>query len=512
MNKHLKNIILAITVLLAINFLQADISVPSIFGSQMVFQRDQENPVWGWADPGESVRIRINNQTIRTKADKQGNWKVNLKALPVGGPYTLEIAGKNKLVFEDVLCGEVWLCSGQSNMQWSISQVMDGDLEILSANNPNIRLITVPQVGTQEPQRDFEGTWEKCTPESVKSFSAVGYMFGRQLHQTLGIPVGLIDNAWGGSACEAWIRKDLLQKDPMYAGLMEKWTQTAASYDHEAAVAKYEEKLEKWTQGGKKGARPRPPRNPLVGQHRPANLYNGVLKPITGYGIKGAIWYQGESNSSRAYQYRELFPLMIQSWRNEWDQGDFPFYFVQLADFRPEQDQPGESTWAELREAQTLTLSKLSNTGQAVIIDLGEGRDIHPRKKQRVATRLARWALAKDYGYDVMYQGPTYSSHSVEGNKIVVKFDMMGGQLYTFDKDEVVGFAIAGDDRNFVWAKAKIVGKDTVEVWSDEIVNPVSVRYAWADNPVCNLTNKKDLPVTPFRTDDWPGLTVDADR
>jgi sialate O-acetylesterase len=246
----------------------------------------------------------------------------------------------------------------------------------------------------------------------------------------------------------------------------------------------------------------------MKGQHRPANLYHGVLNPIIGYGIRGAIWYQGESNAGRAYQYRHLFPLMISTWRDAWKQGDFSFYWVQLADFRNEVDAPAESGWAELREAQTMTMS-LPNTGQAVIIDLGEGRDIHPRNKQRVAKRLARWALAKDYGIDVPYRSPEYQSMEKQGSKIVLTFDHVGNNgLYTFDVNEPVGFDIAGEDKKFVTAQARLIPPNKIEVWSDEVSEPVAVRYAWADNPVCNVQSRDGLPLTPFRTDDWPGVTA----
>jgi len=488
----------------------ADVSTPAIFGDHMVLQRNQANPVWGWADPGEKVSVSIAGQSHSTKADRSGNWRVTLEPLPAGGPHTLVIKGNNTLSYADTLVGEVWICSGQSNMQWSVSQSYDGELVALTATDPDIRLISVPQVGTQEPQKDFDGQWERAAPEVVQNFSAVGYRFGLQLRQALGVPIGLIDNAWGGSAAEAWVRRDLLQKDKRYAPLLEQWREIESTYDHEAETEKYEQRLAQWNANGKKGQRPRAPRNPLTRNHRPANIYNGVLKPTIGYGIKGAIWYQGESNASRAYQYRRLFPLMIQHWRDEWDQGDFPFYWVQLADFRDQVDQPVDSDWAELREAQTMTLSQLKNVGQAVIIDVGEGRDIHPRDKHTVANRLARWALAKDYGYDIPYQSPTYRSMKVSGSKIVLEFDHVGNGLYTFDTREPVGFAIAGKDRKWEWAQANLVDENTVEVWSDNIGKPVAVRYAWSDNPVCNLFSREGLPATPFRTDDWPGITADT--
>lgn len=477
---------------------RADVTMPSIFGSHMVLQRDQEDKVWGWAEPGEEIKVEIAVQAKTTKADDEGNWSVQLDPMPAGGPHTLTVKGKNTLSFEDVLVGEVWLCSGQSNMEWPVGRSDDPDLEILTANFPQIRLISVPRVGTQEPQKDFEGKWELCSPETVKDFSAVGFFFGRRLHQALDVPIGLIDDAWGGSAAEAWVRRDILEQDPKYQDLLASWKEREA---------RYEEVKDEDSQESKSLA------NQMRGNARPGNIYNGVLKPTIGYGIRGAIWYQGESNADRAYQYRDLFPLMIQSWREEWGIGDFPFYWVQLADFLAEQPLPTESAWAELREAQTMTLDRLPNTGQAVIIDLGEGRDIHPRNKQGVANRLVRWALAKDYGIEVPHQSPTYKSLETRGNIVTVTFDHVGeGGLYAFDTPEVLGFTLAGEDEFFHPAQAKIVAPNQVEVWSDEVAKPVAVRYGWADNPVVNLYDRNGLPVTPFRTDDWPGLTAGATR
>ncbi len=487
---------------------RAELKLSPVFGDSMVVQRDKPIHVWGWTTPNRDVQVEMAGHTATAKSDEAGRFDVNLDPLPAGGPHQMVIQADESKTFRDVLVGEVWVCSGQSNMAWTVSNANDPDLESLTAKYPNIRLISVPQTGSQEPLNDFDGKWEACTPESVKNFSAVGYFFGRQLHQTLDIPIGLIDNAWGGSAAEAWVQRDVLQESGQYDELLKKWDALAETYDHEAALANWKERVAKWTET-KQGARPAAPRNVLAGQHRPGNLYNGVLHPVLGYTIRGVIWYQGESNAGRAYQYRHLFPLMIQHWRDQWGQGDFPFYWVQLADFRGEVDSPAESDWAELREAQTMTMSKLPNTGEAVITDLGEATDIHPRNKQDVAKRLARWALANDYGIDITYRSPTFQSMEIQGSKAIVKFDHIGKGLDTFDVKEPIGFAIAGEDKVFVNADAKIVGKDTIEVWSDSVQNPVAVRYAWADNPICNVQSADGLPMTPFRTDDWPGVTVD---
>ena len=501
--------------------LWGDLRTPAVIGSNMVLQQNHRNPIWGWGNPGETVRVSLGKQMHQTKADDQGYWKVTLNPMKASSsPATMNIKGSSELKYENILVGEVWLCSGQSNMGWALGNSDDSDLEIMTANYPNLRLISVPQVGTQEPQIYFNGQWEATTPDVAKNFSAVGYLFGRRLHLALGVPVGLIDNAWGGSACEAWIPRDRLNKLAVAKPYMDQWRETEKNFDYDKLLVSYEEKLKKWqekAQAARKagkpqpGDRPRAPRNQLTGQHRPANLYNGVLTPIISYGIKGAIWYQGESNGRRGHAYREVFPLMIQSWRDAWKQGDFSFYWVQLADFMNEvSEPPTEQTWPELREAQTFTLDKLKNVGEAVIIDVGEGRDIHPRNKQMVANRLVRNALAKDYGMDLPHQSPRYQSMETQGNKIILSFQHVGQGLYCFDVRDPVGFAICGEDQNFVWAQARLIGKDKVEVWADGIEKPVAARYAWADNPVCNLYRKDGsvtLPVTPFRTDDFPAIT-----
>lgn len=500
--------------------LRAEVQLPAIFTSHMVLQRDQANPVWGKAAPGEDVTVSIAGQEHKAKAGEDGRWTVKLDALKVNAePQQLTIKGSSgsQIVLDDVLVGEVWICSGQSNMQWSVDQGTNPDLEKLTAKYPQIRLISVPQVGTQEPQFTFNGKWEACTPENVGQFSAVGYAFGRQLHNTLNVPIGLIDDAWGGSACEAWINRDTLAKDGRFSELLARWEAIEKNYDPAKADAAHKVAMEKWqaavAQAKKDGKQPpRGPSHPggqLTGNARPGNIYNGVLLPTIGYGIRGVVWYQGESNASRAYQYRDLFPLMVKSWRDEWKQGDFSFYWVQLADFLAEQPQPGDSAWAELREAQTMSLS-LPKSGQAVIIDIGEGKDIHPKNKLEVGLRLARWALAKDYGIKVPFQSPTYKGMEVKGSKVNVTFDHVGAGLNTFDVAEVRGFAVAGEDKKWHWATGKIISSDTVEVFSPEVRQPVAVRYAWADNPVCNLYSKEGLPATPLRSDDWPGVTINA--
>lgn len=513
--------------------LQAELRLPAIIGDNMVLQQKQANPIWGWDTPGAEVTVTFAGQTKTAKAGADGRWSVKLDAVPASAkPATLSVKGSTSRELKNVLVGEVWICSGQSNMGFSVNRTVTADLDMAQARYPQIRLISVPQVGTQEIKDDFEGSWTECTPDTVGGFSAVGYHYGRVLHDMLGVPVGLIDNAWGGSACEAWVHRDLLEKDARFKDIIERWQKTEATFTQAAfdkQVADHKDKVAAWAAARKAALAagklapagpPRAPQNPMTGQHRPGNLYAGVLHPTIGYGIKGVIWYQGESNASRAKEYRELFPFMIQHWRSEWKQGDFPFYWVQLADFKAYQTEPVESDWAELREAQTLTLGKLPNTGQCVITDLGEANDIHPRNKRDVAERLARWALVKDYGFKLPYSSPTLKSAKFESGKALLTFDHAETGLRVVDMDEVKGFAICGKDRKWVWAQAVILPdyknsprtprSNQISVSSPAVPEPVAVRFAWADNPVANVYSAEGLPVTPFRTDDFPMITDPA--
>jgi sialate O-acetylesterase len=471
---------------------QAELKLPAIIGDNMILQQKQVNPIWGWDTPGTDVTVTFAGQTKTAKAGADGKWTVKLDAVPANAkPAILGIKGSSAKELKNVLVGEVWICSGQSNMQWSVQSSWDADLEIATAKFPNIRLISVPQVGTQEPQQDFRGAW-------------------------LDVPVGLINNAWGGSAAEAWVRRDVLEKDPRFKSLMESTKSNEANLQTPEAKTKYEAALATWklqADEAKKAGKPfttRAPQGPegwLRGNARPGNIYNGVLLPTIGYGIKGSIWYQGESNAGRAYEYASLFPLMISHWREEWKQGDFPFYWVQLADYQAEKPEPGDSAWAELRESQTKTQSAIKNGGQAVIIDLGEANDIHPKNKRDVAERLARLALVNDYGFKLPSRSPEFKSIAITGNKALVTLDTFGGSLRTVDVNEVKGLAICGEDKKWVWATGKIVGNDKLEVSAASVAKPIAVRYAWSDNPVANLFSKDGLPVTPFRSDDFEMIT-----
>lgn len=494
--------------LIGASVLRAELKLPSIIGDHMVLQQKQSNPIWGWDTPGTHVTVSFAGETYSATADRGGKWTVKLGAVPANAtPQVLTIAGTTKREIQDVLVGEVWMCSGQSNMGFTLGGTYTGDLEAAASNLPNLRLITVPRVGTQELKTDFKGEWRASTPQTAKSFSAVGFLYGRYLHEILGVPVGLINNAWGGSAAEAWVRRETLEQDPRFQALMERTVKRETQLQSEKGRADFAAATAKWkVASGKAKAEkktvPPAPRDWLIDNARPGNIFAGVVHPTLGYGIKGVIWYQGESNAGTAYEHATLFPFLIEQWRKEWGQGDFPFYWVQLADFMAERPTPGDSNWAELRETQTKTL-RLPNTGQAVIIDLGEARDIHPRNKYDVASRLVRWALVKDYGLKLPYRSPELKSAAFNGQTATLTIDCFGSSLRAFDVTEVKGFAICGADKVWQWATAKIVGQDRVEVTSDKVPHPIAVRYAWADNPVCNLYSADGLPVTPFRTDDF---------
>jgi sialate O-acetylesterase len=492
----------------------ADVKLPSVIAGNMVLQQKMKVPIWGWADPGEKVQVQAGWQWFgtSTKADKDGKWMVKIKTPKAGGPHKIVIKGNNTIELENVLIGEVWVCSGQSNMQWAVKNSSDADKEIASADYPNIRLFKVQLKTSQTIQSDCKGDWKICSPEAVPLFSAVAYFYGRELHQQLNVPIGLIQTAWGGTPAESWTAREYFAGDSELEPIVERFNEAVKNYPQ--AYKQYQLKLGKWKKAVAKAKSegkklPRRPRLPFGEDHQnaPSGIYNAMVAPLIPYGIQGAIWYQGESNASRAYQYRKLFPAMIKSWRDNWDQGDFPFLFVQLANFRPFKPQPAEDAWAELREAQLMTLS-LPNTGMAVTIDIGNPNDIHPKNKQDVGKRLALWAMAKTYNKDIVYSSPVYKSQKIEGNKVVLNFDHIGSGLISKGSDKLEGFAIAGADRKFIWADAKIVG-DTVVVTSSEVEKPVAVRYAWQGSPKCNLYNKEGLPASPFRTDDWPGATLD---
>jgi sialate O-acetylesterase len=454
--------------LLFVNPAMAIVKLPAVVSDNMMIQRDMPVKIWGWSDLGETVSINFNGQLGKAKAGKNGIWNIQLKAMTYGGPYEMSIQGKaNHIILRNILIGDIWVCGGQSNMEMTMLEINQAKEEIIQANYPKIRLLHINRAMSNIPQINANASgWLECNPQTIPGFSAAGYFFGRELHNQLNIPIGLISSSWGGTVVETWTSiSDMI---------------TQPGYENQISILN-SQKFE----------------YPSL----PSLLYNAMIHPLTFFPIKGAIWYQGESNSSEAYKYRTLFPNMIANWRKAWNQPDFPFYFVQLANFMEPSDQPEESDWAELREAQHLTL-QYPHTGEAVTIDIGDAKDIHPKNKQDVGYRLALNALAKTYGKNIEYSGPEYQSMKIADNRIILTFSHIADGLMTKNKyGYLQGFSIAGENQEFVWAKAYIEG-NTVVVYNCQVKNPVAVRYAWANNPDdANLYNSQGLPASPFRTD-----------
>jgi sialate O-acetylesterase len=507
---------LASTLLIALPTLAlADVKPHVLFTDGAVLQRGVPVPVWGTAEDGEAVTVKFQDQAVTTTA-KDGKWMVKLAELKAGGPFTLTIEGKNKVEVADVLVGDVWICSGQSNMEWTLAKAAEVEAAKATADDSMLRLYTVPKAVSDEPldtidRKESAGqrAWLSSDAENAAKFSAVGYFFGRDLRKALGVPIGLIHSSWGGTNAESWTSKKTLAADPALKGMLEDYEKALARYPealekYKAAQVEYREKVRQ-AKTEKKPA-PAAPRAP-VGPTTPhvAGLYNAMLAPLQPYAIKGAIWYQGEANAGRAFQYRTLLPAMIQDWRNAWNQGDFPFLIVQLAPYQKIVNQPNESAWAELREAQLMTTHALPKVGMAVITDIGEEKDVHPKKKEPVGGRLALAARVIAYGEAIVGSGPEYASMEVKGDRAVLHFKNVGQGLEAKD-GPLKGFAIAGEDHKFVNAEAEIEG-DTVVVHAENVSKPVAVRYGWANYPVVNLWNKDGLPATPFRTDDFLGVT-----
>jgi sialate O-acetylesterase len=643
---------------------RAAVRLPAIIGDNMVLQQQTKVRIWGNANPGERVVVTLQEKASNTVADKQGHWETWLGPLKAGGsPFDFTVKGDNILVVKNVLVGEVWLCSGQSNMEWPLANTVNATETLALARDPEIRLFTVEKHTSATPLADVVGHWVVTTPEEAARFSAVGYFFGCELHQRLNVPVGLIHSSWGGTPAEAWTSHEGMLSSPELKPILDRYESSLnalpqAKEAYARALAQWEEKNlyidtgnkgealgyadpatattdwskmdlpqqfetagllidgavwfrrvlelpESWagkelvlnlppiddhdvtyfngtkvgsigretpnsymvprkyvvpgslvrpgknviavrvfdsageggfSRGGAMSLGPAgsaesevislrgvwdykvelalEPKHPDWGtrpeavgvgnQNNPSVLYNAMIAPLVPFAIRGVIWYQGESNAGRAYQYRTLFPIMIRDWRKAWG-NVFPFYFVQLANWHANKAEPDESDWAELREAQMMTLRE-PQTGMAVIIDVGDAVDLHPRNKLDVGRRLAQWALAETYGQKVIPSGPLFDRFTVEGDKVRIHFKY-GAGLKTSDGGPVKGFAIASEDRHFVWADAHIDG-DTVVVSNPKISKPVAVRYGWADNPMANLYNKAGLPASPFRTDDWPGVTA----
>lgn len=458
----------ALLCILPLSVARADVKLAALFSDHVVLQRDKELPIWGWAEPGEAVTVSLAGQTAQAKADQDGKWIVRLKPLTAGGPHELKVKGANEVTVNGVLVGEVWLCSGQSNMAMTVSRSNNAKEEIAGTDLPQVRMFKESSKGANEPQADAHGTWQPADPKTVGGFSATAFFFGRQLHRELKVPIGLINSSVGGTPIEAWTSLPAQQK-----------------LSERPEVSSYM----------KDQGHDFPPQGA-------ASLYNGKIAPLVPFALRGAIWYQGERNRREIpYAYRWQLPAMITDWRAQFGQGDFPFAWVQLPDFQKAQTEPSQTSgWVLVREGMLEAL-KTPNTGMAVTIGLGMANNIHPTNKQDVGKRLALWALANTYGQKIEYNGPVYKSMQAADGRIVLEFDHAEG-LKAADGTAPVGFAIAGADKKFVWAEAKIVG-NTVEVSSPQVPQPVAVRYAWADNPKWSLVNSADLPASPFRTDTW---------
>lgn len=479
----------------------ANIKLPAIISDNMVLQQNTSVQLWGWADAGEKVTVTPGwtKKPVTVTTGSDGKWVLAIKTSKAGGPYTIRFAASNTINVNNVLLGEVWLASGQSNMEFFMRKtgggytgVINYEEEIKAADYPQIRQIDIPNKVSDEPQTDFTGAWKICSPQTADTFSAVAYYYAREIYKATGFPVGIINATWGGTPAESWTRKEILEADPDLNVILDRYKKQCEEYP--AGFEKFKAELDKWKADTSKakGAAPREPMGPRH-SNSPYKLYNGMIAPVLSYTLKGVIWYQGEGNAGRAAQYHKLFPAMINNWRQDFHNSKMPFYFVQIS--------PHRSQNPEIREAQLYTLRHVVNTGMAVTTDNGDSLDIHPRNKKLVGERLSRWALKNDYGQkDLVASGPLYKSMKIEGNKIRISFDDAAG-LMAKDGD-LKEFTIAGADENFVPAKATIEGNSIV-VWSDAVANPAAVRFAWKNVPFPNLYNAAGLPASPFRTDNW---------
>jgi sialate O-acetylesterase len=486
--------------------LHAAIKPSALFADHVVLQSEKQVPIWGTADPAEKITITFADQTKTTQADAQGKWRVTLDPMPAcSEPRELSFKSENSSVkVSDVLIGEVWICSGQSNMerllgpQKSRQPLVNWEQEVASANYPGIRHFAVQVKLADAPELETKGQWDVCSPATATNFTAVGYYFGRDLYHSLKVPVGLIHASVGGTPAEAWTRSEALQTTlpeifDAQKKAVEEYPAKLEKFKAEEAVllANWEKAVVEAKAAGKPGpGKPNPPANP-AGTKRPSGLYNGMIAPLLPFAMRGVIWYQGESNDGRARQYQTLFPLMIADWRQEWQQGDFPFLFVQIAPFK--------NMKPEIREAQFLTWSKTPNTAMVVTTDVGDAQDIHPTRKEPVGQRLALAARALAYGEKIEYSGPVYESMKVEGAEAILSFSHLGGGLVATD-GELKGFMIAGEDQKYFPAQAIIKG-DAVVVSAATVPAPKAVRYGWSNVPEVNLFNQAGLPATPFRTD-----------
>lgn len=502
--KNPNKILLLLLVLSAKLSLSAQVKLPALVSDNMVLQQNAKVNLWGWASPNQKINIQLGwaNFPVNVTADAEGNWKTTVET-PKGGEtaYNITIEASNKITLKNILIGEVWLCSGQSNMFFPVGReegtwktgVKNYEEEVKNAVFPNIRLFTVALNASAKPLEDVTGSWRICSPESIKTFSAVAYFFGRDLYQKLNVPIGLISTSWGGTKAEAWTAQNVLEEDVAFLPILQ---------EDAKSEKVYQEKLEAYylaLTNERIASAANAPKSQLKKPKKEPNktsyvLYNGMLHPLVNYTIKGAIWYQGESNSGKAYLYRSLFPTMVKSWREEWKQGEFPFYYVQIT--------PHKGQNAEIREAQLMSLKTIPNSGMVVTTDVGDAQNIHPIDKQTVGYRLALIARAKTYGENkLVYSGPIFNHMKIKKQKVQLFFDYADSGLKKTG-DTLKEFEIAGNDQVFYPAEAKIEGK-TIIVTSPKVKEPAAVRFAWKAVPEPNLFNNENLPASPFRTDDW---------
>jgi sialate O-acetylesterase len=507
--KHLQ-ILLALVLSLWLAPARAEVRLANTFGDHMVLQRGQKIPVWGTAEAGEKVTVILANQTRVTEAAENGKWRVLLDPIQSDEPLEMRVEGKNALTISDILVGDVWVCSGQSNMGFTVKQSRDAEKEIAGADHPQIRILHVNRIASEKPLEDVDAKWMVCSPATIGNFSAVGYFFGRHLNDTLHVPIGLIESAWGGTPAESWTDRATLESKPALAGILQDYRKLLAEYPE--AKQKYDQEMTSWratTRAAAPGGRPPPaPREPLHENNpwAPSNLYNGMILPLQPFTIRGVIWYQGESNAGRHQQYEELLSSMIEGWRRDWNQPDnrdFPFLIVQLANFVASSDPAKPSGWAELRDAQNKVAHRVPGAGLAVAIDIGESRDIHPKNKQEVGRRLGLLAEKQVYGRDVVASGPTLKAATIRDSAIVLEFENVGAGLAARG-DELKGFEIAGADAAFRAPASATINGNSVMLQDPKIAEIRQVRYAWGDDPPCTLFNKDGLPAPPFRAEISP--------
>ena len=513
--------------LLTPGLLFAELSVPHFFSNHMILQRERAAAIWGKADAGAEVTVSFKGRSAAAKAAADGQWRVQIEtgAADAQGAALTISSGAEKIEIQDVLVGEVWFASGQSNMFYTMNRSPEYVGLIAESKHPALRMFNAPLVTSEENQEDIEGTWKAATPETVPDYSAVAFFFARKLHLELGIPVGVIKSAWGGKPVETFTSREALNTLPGTKALVDAMLKDETVYDQAKADAAYATKMEQWkaTMAAAKGKsaeerrrlpkKPDAPKRPLLTEGKPGVLYAAMIHPFVGYTMRGAIWYQGEGNARPgAVPYDQTLPLMINDWRKRWGD-EFSFYYVQLANYHAPSTEPGTpDSWALTQDRMRLVLTTTPKTGMAVINDVGEAKDIHPKNKKDPGERLARWALAKDYGKQLLYSGPLFKTSAVKNGAIRVTFDQSGSGLKSREGGALKRFEIAGADKVWHWADAKIDGTDSVIVSSDQVKQPAAVRYAWAANPTgSNLVNSDGLPASVFRTDDWDDVEIKVD-